>query len=120
MVVKEKLPQGGGLGPVVGGEDHLPEEVTHVTLASFPVSHPTVCHLQYEKRLTHMFSFCTRSQDTRRIKYEWIIGLLDSNTIHSKSTTVCNITLLCPSLGKQSIASPAKTYCMAKADNAFL
>ena len=26
MAVKEKQPQGGGLGPVVGGEDHLPEE----------------------------------------------------------------------------------------------
>ena len=26
MAVKEKLLQGGGLGPVVGGEDHLPEE----------------------------------------------------------------------------------------------
>ena len=26
MAVKEKLAQGGGLGPVVGGEDHLPEE----------------------------------------------------------------------------------------------
>ena len=32
MAVKEKLVQGGGLGPVVEGEDHLPEEgeVTHV------------------------------------------------------------------------------------------
>ena len=26
MAVKEKLLQGGGLGPVVGGEDHLPVE----------------------------------------------------------------------------------------------
>ena len=26
MAVKEKKLQGGGLGPVVGGEDHLPVE----------------------------------------------------------------------------------------------
>ena len=26
MAVKEKTTQGGGLGPVVGGEDHLPVE----------------------------------------------------------------------------------------------
>ena len=26
MAVKEKTLQGGGLGPVVGGEDHLPAE----------------------------------------------------------------------------------------------
>ena len=34
MAVKENLPQGGGLGPVVGGEDHLPEEseVTYVLI----------------------------------------------------------------------------------------
>ena len=32
MAVKEKWLQGGGLGPVVGGEDHLPVEgeVTHI------------------------------------------------------------------------------------------
>ena len=31
MAVKQKVVQGGGLGPVVGGEDHLPVEgeVTH-------------------------------------------------------------------------------------------
>ena len=34
MAVKEKWLQGRGLGPVVGGEDHLPVEgeVTHVHL----------------------------------------------------------------------------------------
>ena len=34
MAVKEKPSQGGGLGPVVGEEDHLPEEgeVTHVLI----------------------------------------------------------------------------------------
>ena len=34
MAVKENLLQGGGLVPVVGGEDHLPEEgeVTHVLI----------------------------------------------------------------------------------------
>ena len=48
MAVKEKSSQGGGLQPVVGGEDHLP--VGSITcLVSFPVSHPAVCHLQYEK-----------------------------------------------------------------------
>ena len=36
MAVKEKTLQGGGLGPVVGGEDHL------------PVGSNT-CNLQYEK-----------------------------------------------------------------------
>ena len=32
MAMKENLVQGGGLGPVVGGEDHLPVEgeVTHI------------------------------------------------------------------------------------------
>ena len=49
MAVKEKLPQGGGLGPVVGGEDHLPVEGEVTCLVSFPVLHPAVCHLQYEK-----------------------------------------------------------------------
>ena len=34
MAVKENWVQGGGLGPVVVGEDHLPEEgeVTHVLI----------------------------------------------------------------------------------------
>ena len=96
MAVKEKLLQGGGLGPVVGGEDHL------------PVGSNT-CHLQYEKKkLTHVLILPMR-----------IIGVLNSNKAHSKFSSVCNITLLCPSLGKQSIASPVKTYCMAKAENAF-
>ena len=95
MAVKEKLLQGGGLGPAVGGEDHLPVEVTHVT-----------CSMK--KRLTHVLILHMR-----------IIGVLNSNTAHSKFSSVCNITLLCPSLGKQSIASPTKTYFMAKADNAF-
>ena len=41
MAVKEKLPQGGGLGPVVGGEDHLPEkgEVTRLALPAFLVKY---------------------------------------------------------------------------------
>ena len=49
MVVKEMPLQGGGLGPVVGGEDHLPVEGRVTRLVSFPVLHPAVCHLQYEK-----------------------------------------------------------------------
>ena len=39
MAVKEKQSQGGGLGPVVVGEDHLPEEgeVTQLVLLAFLV-----------------------------------------------------------------------------------
>ena len=39
MAVKEKPLQGGGLEPVVGGEDHLPEkgEVTRLVLPAFLV-----------------------------------------------------------------------------------
>ena len=48
MAVKEKPSQGGGLRPVVGGEDHLPVG-SNACLVLFPVSHPAVCHLQYEK-----------------------------------------------------------------------
>ena len=81
MAVKEKTLQGGGLGPVVGGEDHLPVG-SNACLVLFLVSYPA--------------------------------GVLNSTTAHSKSTTVSNITLLLV------IASPVKTYCMAKADNAFL
>ena len=50
MAVKEKPPQGGDLGPVVGGEDHLPVEGrVHTCLIPFQVLHPAVCDLQYEK-----------------------------------------------------------------------
>ena len=66
MAVKEKPSQGGGLGPVVEGEDHLPVG-SNTCLVLFLVSYPA--------------------------------GVLNSTTAHSKSTTVSNITLLCPSLG---------------------
>ena len=51
MAVKEKLLQGGGLGPVVAGEDHLPVEGEVTRLVSFPVLHPAVCDLQYGKEV---------------------------------------------------------------------
>ena len=40
MAVKEKWAQGGSLGPVVGGEDHLPVEgeVTHVLIVELLTS----------------------------------------------------------------------------------
>ena len=50
MAVKEKPSQGGGLGPVVGGEDHLPVG-SNTCLVLFPVSYLAVCHLQYEKEV---------------------------------------------------------------------
>ena len=39
MAVKEKLVQGGGLEPVVGGENHLPVEgeITNLFLPAFLV-----------------------------------------------------------------------------------
>ena len=37
MAVKEKLLQGGGLGPVVGGEDHLPVEGKVIYLIIYEV-----------------------------------------------------------------------------------
>ena len=49
MAVKEKPSQGGGLGPVVGGEDHLPVgSNTCLVCSQFPNQ---LSHLQYEKEV---------------------------------------------------------------------
>ena len=56
MAVKEKLLQGGGVGPVVGRENHLPVG-SNTCLVTFPVSHLAVCHLQYEKEATTCSDF---------------------------------------------------------------
>ena len=56
MAVKEKLLQGGGLGPVVGGEDHL------------PVGSNT-CHLQYEKEANAFCHFAYADNWGSQFKY---------------------------------------------------
>ena len=48
MAVKEKAEQGGGLGPVVGGVDHLPEEgeVTQLVLLVSLILHSQLSTLK--------------------------------------------------------------------------
>ena len=48
MAVKEKAEQGGGLGPVVGGEDHSPEEgeVTRLILLVCLILHSQLSTLK--------------------------------------------------------------------------
>ena len=56
MAVKEKAEQGGGLGPVVGGVDHLPEEgeVTQLVLLVSLILHSQLSTL----KLAAYFSSC--------------------------------------------------------------
>ena len=72
MAVKEKLPQGGGLGPVVEGEDHLPEEsnvliaanILHRNVLSMHVGVGRICDKLLTVCKLYAYSIARKSHNT--------------------------------------------------------